>query len=107
MPLLTSLQVDTLLELILPAAMVIHLLIAPYTKVEESFNMQAIHDVAMVGFPMKDVSATLQKYDHFEFPGVVPRSFVGAAILGGLATPILAFIKEGLIQQIIGLWCPI
>lgn len=59
----------------------LHTLIAPFTKVEESFNIQAIHDMIFYGLD-------LAKYDHNEFPGVVPRSFVGALALSGLTKPV-------------------
>ncbi|BFZ55969.1 Dol-P-Man:Man(7)GlcNAc(2)-PP-Dol alpha-1,6-mannosyltransferase [Savitreella phatthalungensis] len=56
----------------------LHLHYAPFTKVEESFNMQAVHDVTTLGVRPEALSL----YDHVEFPGSVPRTFIGALILG-------------------------
>src|SRR4051794_38607106 len=65
---------DTLLEMLVPVTALTHLWFAPYTKVEESFNMQATHDVAMRGVPPLWGSAAFlsENYDHVAFPGVVP-----------------------------------
>ncbi|KAL4941563.1 hypothetical protein BDV06DRAFT_223016 [Aspergillus oleicola] len=77
-----------LLLLAIPALVLLHLSIAPYTKVEESFHIQAIHDIETYGIPTRNVKDVLQaEYDHFTFPGAVPRTFAGAVALSGLSSP--------------------
>jgi len=82
------------------------LLICPFTKVEESFNIQAMHDVLFHGF------SNLDEWDHFEFPGVVPRTFVGALTIAGISSPfhfILSsfgaprFYSQYLVRAVLGL----
>ncbi|WZH39635.1 Alg9-like mannosyltransferase family-domain-containing protein [Fusarium acuminatum] len=84
---------DILLTCLLITIPLIHLLVSPYTKVEESFNLQAAHDILIYGTPTSDVHERLSHtYDHFTFPGVVPRTFVGAVLLAGLGQPIIALV---------------
>lgn len=46
----------------------IYIVVCPYNKVEESFNMQACHDILYHGFD-------LEKYDHNDFPGTIKEIF--------------------------------
>ncbi|EJT76422.1 alpha-1,6-mannosyltransferase subunit [Gaeumannomyces tritici R3-111a-1] len=86
-----STPTDAFLSLLIPGLVLVHLAVAPYTKVEESFNMQATHDVLVYGTPTADVRAKLGgSYDHFAFPGAVPRTFVGPVILAGVSQPLIA-----------------
>lgn len=62
-------------------AILFYIICCPYTKVEESFNMQAIHDLLFYG-PLR-----LDLFDHLEFPGVVPRTFIGALVVSAVAYP--------------------
>ncbi|KIP11676.1 glycosyltransferase family 22 protein [Phlebiopsis gigantea 11061_1 CR5-6] len=80
---------STALDLALLAASWTHVFLAPYTKVEESFNLHATHDVLFYGVEW----ASLPKYDHFVFPGAVPRTFVGSILLAWVSTPFLRFAQ--------------
>lgn len=81
---------NKILDLALLGIIGYHLVLSPFSKVEESFNTQAIHDVINYGiYPAEVVE---QNYDHQSFPGAVPRTFFGSVILGGL----VKLLKAGL-----------
>ncbi|KAG2225899.1 hypothetical protein INT45_006595 [Circinella minor] len=90
-----------LIKLLVFLFITLYCLLCPYTKVEESFNIQAAHDVMHHG-------GNINAYDHVEFPGVVPRSFLGSIILGSIAQAIVTIlrwihfdIKDGITEQLI------
>lgn len=93
---------DILLTLLLPSLIFLHLVLSPYTKVEESFNIQAAHDILTYGIPTKDITRTLkEQYDHFSFPGAVPRTFTGALVLAAFSQ---VGIRMGFDGQIVGVF---
>ncbi|KAF2675020.1 hypothetical protein BT63DRAFT_450006 [Microthyrium microscopicum] len=100
---------DRIISLLIPGCILIHVFLAPYTKVEESFNIQAIHDITSYGFlPHPNGSVIAQHYDHVEFPGAVPRTFVGALLMSALSRPFLQWVaspvgKQLLVRAILGL----
>ncbi|KAG5538761.1 hypothetical protein RHGRI_019344 [Rhododendron griersonianum] len=59
-------------DLLLGSIAAFYVFMVPYTKVEESFNVQ---------------------YDHLEFPGVVPRTFIGAILVSILASPVVSVMS--------------
>jgi len=99
-----------------------YLCLCPYSKVEESFNLQATHDLYYYGiqpalqqkwFPHKNFSSfsssftnssspsiVLLPYDHLIYPGVVPRTFLGPYILSILLHVISFFIRICTFNQI-------
>lgn len=77
---------ENILKLGVIGAILFHLVISPYSKVEESFNLQAIHDILNYGF-------SIEKYDHLEFPGVVPRTFIGGLLVSSLVTPFVKYFN--------------
>ncbi|KAK8650480.1 hypothetical protein V6N13_140117 [Hibiscus sabdariffa] len=69
-------------DLLLGSIAAFYVFMVPYTKVEESFNIQAMHDILYHRH-------RLDNYDHLEFPGVVPRTFIGALLVSIFASPIV------------------
>jgi len=96
-------HLGVLFYLLIPTLVLVHLFVAPYTKVEESFNIQAIHDILIHGIPSENYSQFFAtNYDHVSFPGSVPRTFVGALILSGISRPILGLLKSPAQIQMLG-----
>ncbi|RMZ76119.1 hypothetical protein DV738_g5093, partial [Chaetothyriales sp. CBS 135597] len=90
--------------LVIPSLVLVHLYVSPFTKVEESFNIQATHDILTYGVPspwgQKHPRLKFtQLYDHMEFPGAVPRTFIGSLILSAAATPVVLWRKLSLPEQ--------
>lgn len=77
---------NKVLDATLIALVTYHLVISPYSKVEESFNIQAVHDILNYGAFSAEA---LEKYDHKQFPGAVPRTFIGSVVLALLAKPVI------------------
>lgn len=87
-------QAWQLCYILFPALVLLHLYISPYTKVEESFNLQAIHDILEYGVPISDAAAKFNAlFDHMTFPGAVPRTFIGSLLVSGLTEPLVWLSK--------------
>lgn len=74
-------------ELLVASAMTAYLLLCPFAKVEESFNLQATHDLLLLGVRGVD------QFDHLEFPGVVPRTFIGSLAVAGASRPLVWLLQ--------------
>lgn len=61
----------------------VYTFLTPYAKVEESFHLQATHDAITLGLS----DEALPLWDHNAFPGVVPRTFIGALCLAQASWP--------------------
>ncbi|ETI25859.1 hypothetical protein G647_02636 [Cladophialophora carrionii CBS 160.54] len=98
-------RASSLAVVLFPFLVAIHLYIAPYTKVEESFNIQAAHDILHYGVPLGHNAHLRFKalYDHMTFPGAVPRTFIGAMTLAAIAKPVVWFRStvDGMSQQML------
>ena len=87
--------VDAALACLIPVTVLVHLVFSPSTKVEESFGLQATHDILTYGIPwFSGNQTTIDQYDHVEFSGSVPRTFVGPLALAGASWPFIRLWKD-------------
>ncbi|CAI6284444.1 unnamed protein product [Periconia digitata] len=88
-------RLELVFYLLIPTFIFVHLFVSPYTKVEESFNIQATHDIIVHGVPFENADQFFTaNYDHVAFPGSVPRTFMGALLLSGLSRPFVGFMAS-------------
>ena len=73
--------VDKVLDYLPYTLALLYIAVSPYTKVEESFNLQAMHDMLHLG-------ADVAQYDHHTFPGVVHRTFLGPFFVAIISVPL-------------------
>ena len=71
------------------AILTLNLIFSPFNKVEESFFIQATHD--LLNYPFWNDQ--LSDFDHFEYPGVVPRTFIGPLLLFGPSFVVGSFME--------------
>lgn len=69
-------------DMLLGSIAAFYVFMVPFTKVEESFNIQAMHDILYH-------RSQIENYDHLEFSGVVPRTFLGALLVSLLTSPVI------------------
>lgn len=94
------------------AVATIYIIQCPFNKVEESFNTQAVHDIlnifpSSLPRPIKQASEIASRaqlpWDHMQFPGVVPRTFIGSLMIGIPLKLIKNILSQGyLIEGIAG-----
>ena len=96
---------DVVIALSIPSLILLYLSIAPYTKIEESFTIQATHDILAFGVPLKDRGQYLAaNYDHVKYPELhpVPRTFVAPLLLAAASSPFAKYVN-GIDKQILGM----
>mmetsp|Transcript_4603 Transcript_4603/g.9859 ORF Transcript_4603/g.9859 Transcript_4603/m.9859 type:complete len:579 (-) Transcript_4603:86-1822(-) len=81
------------------ASSLFDLIMCPHSKVEESFQLQATHDLYYYGIGpavreqisgiWNTEASTALPYDHLQYPGVVPRTFAGPFIISSLCRVLL------------------
>ena len=64
----------------------VHVALCPFTKVEESFNVQAAHDLLVFG------PHQLEQFDHFQFPGEIPPQRLKCILETLALTAVLALV---------------
>jgi alpha-1,6-mannosyltransferase len=84
-------------DICLGTVVMIHLLLCPYTKVEESFNMQAVHDMMVHKY-------NIEEYDHLDYPGVVNRTFLGALGLSYMSFPYFIALSAMGLSKLCGIY---
>jgi hypothetical protein len=102
-------EMTFLFDVLIYAVAWTHVLIAPYTKVEESFTLHALHDLLLYGgspdalpkvrFKVRNrVSSSnepiLAQFDHKVFSGAIPRSFVGSIAVAWLSNYIARLAND-------------
>ena len=73
--------------LVLGSTTLLGLITCPHIKVEESFHLQATHDFYYHLYHHSNASSirdVIELFDHLQYPGVVPRSFVGSFLLASV-----------------------